>query len=41
MGEVLGGLAVNGKLILIGNCDEALEVPPTLFILGRRSVVLA
>ena len=39
MGEVLGGLAVNGKLIMIGVSDEALEVPPTLFILGRRSVV--
>jgi D-arabinose 1-dehydrogenase-like Zn-dependent alcohol dehydrogenase len=39
MGAVLGGLAVNGKLIMIGVSDEALEVPPTLFILGRRSVV--
>jgi D-arabinose 1-dehydrogenase-like Zn-dependent alcohol dehydrogenase len=39
MGEVLGGLAVNGKLIMIGVSDEALEVPPTLFIEGRRSVV--
>jgi D-arabinose 1-dehydrogenase-like Zn-dependent alcohol dehydrogenase len=39
MGEVLGGLAVNGKLIMIGVSDEPLEVPPTLFILGRRSVV--
>jgi D-arabinose 1-dehydrogenase-like Zn-dependent alcohol dehydrogenase len=39
MGEVLGGLAVNGKLIMIGVSDESLEVPPTLFILGRRSVV--
>ncbi len=39
MGEVLGGLAVDGKLIMIGVSDEALEVPPTLFILGRRSVV--
>jgi D-arabinose 1-dehydrogenase-like Zn-dependent alcohol dehydrogenase len=39
MAEVLGGLAVNGKLIMIGVSDEALEVPPTLFILGRRSVV--
>jgi D-arabinose 1-dehydrogenase-like Zn-dependent alcohol dehydrogenase len=29
MGEVLGGLAVNGKLIMIGVSDEALEVPPT------------
>jgi D-arabinose 1-dehydrogenase-like Zn-dependent alcohol dehydrogenase len=39
MGEVLGGLAVNGKLIMIGVSDEVLEVPPTLFITGRRSVV--
>jgi D-arabinose 1-dehydrogenase-like Zn-dependent alcohol dehydrogenase len=39
MGEVLGGMAVNGKLIMIGVSDEALEVPPTLFISGRRSVV--
>jgi D-arabinose 1-dehydrogenase-like Zn-dependent alcohol dehydrogenase len=39
MGEVLGGLAVDGKLIMIGVSDEALEVPPTLFISGRRSVV--
>ena len=39
MGEVLGGLAVNGKLIMIGVSDESIEVPPTLFILGRRSVV--
>jgi D-arabinose 1-dehydrogenase-like Zn-dependent alcohol dehydrogenase len=39
MGEVLGGLAVDGKLIMIGVSDEPLEVPPTLFILGRRSVV--
>ena len=39
MGEVLGGLAVNGKLIMIGVSDEALEVNPTLFISGRRSVV--
>jgi D-arabinose 1-dehydrogenase-like Zn-dependent alcohol dehydrogenase len=39
MGAVLGGLAVNGKLIMIGVSDEPLEVPPTLFILGRRSVV--
>ncbi|MGA9149698.1 MAG: alcohol dehydrogenase [Candidatus Nitrosopolaris sp.] len=39
MGEVLGGMAVNGKLIMIGVSDEALEVPPILFISGRRSVV--
>ena len=39
MGAVLGGLAVNGRLIMIGVSDEVLEVPPTLFISGRRSVV--
>ncbi len=39
MGAVLGGLAVNGKLIMIGVSDESIEIPPTLFILGRRSVV--
>jgi len=39
MGAVLGGLAVNGRLIMIGVSDEPLEVPPTLFISGRRSVV--
>ena len=39
MGAVLGGLAVNGKLIMIGVSNESIEIPPTLFILGRRSVV--
>jgi D-arabinose 1-dehydrogenase-like Zn-dependent alcohol dehydrogenase len=28
MGAVLGGLAVNGKLIMIGALDEPLEVSP-------------
>src|SRR6185437_4596941 len=36
MSAVLGGLGVNGKLIVIGASDEPLEVPPNLFILGRR-----
>jgi D-arabinose 1-dehydrogenase-like Zn-dependent alcohol dehydrogenase len=39
MGALLGGLAVNGKVIMIGVSDESIEVPPTLFILGRRSVM--
>jgi D-arabinose 1-dehydrogenase-like Zn-dependent alcohol dehydrogenase len=39
MSEVLGGLAVNGKLIMIGASDEPLEVSPIFFLSGRRSVV--
>ena len=39
MGEVLGGLAVNGKLIMIGASEEPLEVSPIFFLSGRRSVI--
>ena len=39
MSEVLGGLAVNGKLIMIGASNETLEVSPNFFLSGRRSVV--
>jgi D-arabinose 1-dehydrogenase-like Zn-dependent alcohol dehydrogenase len=39
MSEILGGLAVNGKLVIIGASDEPIEVPPLLFIQGRRSLV--
>jgi D-arabinose 1-dehydrogenase-like Zn-dependent alcohol dehydrogenase len=39
MSEVLGGLSVNGKLIVIGASDESIEVPPLLLISGRRSIV--
>jgi D-arabinose 1-dehydrogenase-like Zn-dependent alcohol dehydrogenase len=39
MNSVLGGLAVNGKLIVIGVSNEPIEVPPNLFVLGRRSLV--
>jgi D-arabinose 1-dehydrogenase-like Zn-dependent alcohol dehydrogenase len=39
MSSVLGGLAVNGKLIMIGASDEPLEVSPNFFLSGRRSVV--
>jgi D-arabinose 1-dehydrogenase-like Zn-dependent alcohol dehydrogenase len=39
MSSVLGGLSVNGKLIVIGASDESIEVPPLLLISGRRSIV--
>ena len=39
MSEILGGLAVNGKIVIIGASDEPIEAPPLLFIQGRRSLV--
>ena len=39
MSRVLGGLAVNGKLIVIGASNELLEVPPNFMLSGRRSIV--
>lgn len=39
MSAVLGGLGVNGKLIILGAADEPLEVNAALFIGGRRSVL--
>ena len=39
MSEVLGGLSVNGKLIVIGASDESIEVSPNLMLLGRRSIM--
>ena len=39
MTEILGGLAVNGKLVIIGASQEPIQVPSTLMILGRRSLV--
>jgi D-arabinose 1-dehydrogenase-like Zn-dependent alcohol dehydrogenase len=39
MSAVLGGLSVNGKLIVIGASDEIIEVPPLLLISGRRSIM--
>jgi D-arabinose 1-dehydrogenase-like Zn-dependent alcohol dehydrogenase len=39
MSGVLGGLSINGKLIVIGASDEPIEVPPMLLIQGRRSLV--
>ena len=39
MNEVLGGLSVNGKLLVIGAGDESIEVSPLLLISGRRSII--
>jgi len=39
MSSVLGGLAVNGKLIIIGASDEPLELSPNFFFFGHRSAV--
>jgi D-arabinose 1-dehydrogenase-like Zn-dependent alcohol dehydrogenase len=39
MSAVLGGLSVNGKLMIVGASDEMIQVPPSLFISGRRSIM--
>ena len=39
MTEILGGLAANGKLVVIGASDEPIQVPPALMIMGRRSLI--
>ena len=39
MSAILGGLDVNGKLIVIGASDEPIEAPPNLLLMGRRSLV--
>ena len=39
MTEILGGLAVNGKLVIIGGSNESIQVPSFLMILGRRSLI--
>jgi D-arabinose 1-dehydrogenase-like Zn-dependent alcohol dehydrogenase len=39
MTEILGGLAVNGKLVVIGASDEPIQVPTSPMILGRRSLI--
>jgi len=38
MTAVLGGLAPDGKLVVLGAGHDALQVPPVLLIGGRRSV---
>ena len=39
MSAVLGGLSINGKLMIVGASDEMIHVPPSLFISGRRSIM--
>jgi D-arabinose 1-dehydrogenase-like Zn-dependent alcohol dehydrogenase len=39
MSQILGGLAVGGKIVIIGASDEPIEVNPLLFIQGRRSLI--
>jgi D-arabinose 1-dehydrogenase-like Zn-dependent alcohol dehydrogenase len=39
MSQIIGGLAANGKIVIIGTSDEPIEVPPILFIQGRHSMV--
>jgi D-arabinose 1-dehydrogenase-like Zn-dependent alcohol dehydrogenase len=39
MTEILGGLAVNGKLVVIGISDEPIQVPTSLMISGTRSLI--
>jgi D-arabinose 1-dehydrogenase-like Zn-dependent alcohol dehydrogenase len=38
MATVLGGLGVNGKLVIVGAAGEPLEVPPLLLIMRRLSI---
>jgi D-arabinose 1-dehydrogenase-like Zn-dependent alcohol dehydrogenase len=39
MTAVLGGLGVNGKLIVVGGAPDPLEVPAGVLIGGRRSII--
>ena len=38
MNATIGGLGLNGKLIMVGVSEEPVEVPITQFIMGRNSV---
>jgi len=38
MSAALGGLGLNGKMIMVGVSQEPVEVPITQFIMGRHSV---
>ncbi len=38
MNELVGGLGVNGKLIVLGVADEPIQAPAALLIGGRRSI---
>jgi D-arabinose 1-dehydrogenase-like Zn-dependent alcohol dehydrogenase len=39
MNELLGGLGINGKMVVLGAADEPLVVSPLLLIGGRRSIM--
>ena len=39
MTDILGGLAANGKLVIVGASEEPVQVPPFLMMPGRRSIV--
>jgi D-arabinose 1-dehydrogenase-like Zn-dependent alcohol dehydrogenase len=39
MSSVLGGLSVNGKLIVLGAAADPLEVNPIQLLMGRRSIL--
>jgi D-arabinose 1-dehydrogenase-like Zn-dependent alcohol dehydrogenase len=38
MSDTIGGLAANGKVMVVGAAGEAIEASPFLLIMGRRSV---
>ncbi|MBN3751384.1 alcohol dehydrogenase catalytic domain-containing protein [Paraburkholderia sp. Tr-20389] len=38
MTATLGGLGLDGKLIILGAADKPIEVPPVQFIMGRNAV---
>ena len=38
MNAALDGLAINGRLILVGNPDAPVEIPGRLLIGGRRAI---
>jgi D-arabinose 1-dehydrogenase-like Zn-dependent alcohol dehydrogenase len=39
MSATLGGLGVNGKLVILGAAPDPMQVPGIPVILGRRSIV--
>jgi D-arabinose 1-dehydrogenase-like Zn-dependent alcohol dehydrogenase len=39
MSQILGGLAIDGRIVIVGASDEPIEVNPLLFIQGRRSLI--
>jgi D-arabinose 1-dehydrogenase-like Zn-dependent alcohol dehydrogenase len=39
MGEAIGGLGVDGKLLVIGAAPDPIQVPPTSLIMPRRSLL--